>query len=298
MNPYDACSQCACYVKRSDKACPFCRATKGATSALLPARPAFRRSRAQWLACGSTLALVGCSSAERGAATAQKDAGSIHVDAPSTEDARGAAVADGVSEFEDAAMNAQIDGANDVQTAQDGSGDALNDGPLDAIATDAARDGNVSFASAHGRFPCTNAGAGTTCDRATQWCYGYHGGFSYSCQPLDTNCLYSNLAADGGCTDPLFNAAACNGGYRRCACVTSSCGNLSCVDDDAGGVTISCGTCYGSPPARLDRFRASSREVLEGRPLRTCGGRHTDGVTASGAFASAARGDRSRSATT
>jgi hypothetical protein len=48
---------------------------------------------------------------------------------------------------------------------------------------------------------------------------------------------------------------------RTCACVNQhERANCYCVDlDDAGAIGLSCGGCYGSPPARLERLRRVRR---------------------------------------
>jgi hypothetical protein len=60
MSSYRACPSCACYVRRDDRACPFCGAAVPSAhqQPASPARP--RSSRAVWLACGAAFASVGC----------------------------------------------------------------------------------------------------------------------------------------------------------------------------------------------------------------------------------------------
>jgi len=148
------------------------------------------------------------------------------------------------------------DAASDDGVEEPSAADAATDTAA-CDACDVGSDGGVPFASADGSFPCSPYRDATACDRRTQWCAGHNGGFSYSCVSLDTTCSYGP-----GCTSPDFywDAAACDGGYQRCVCATVTCSGMGsngrgfCNDDDAGGVTVTCGTCYGAPPVRLERF--------------------------------------------
>ena len=91
---------------------------------------------------------------------------------------------------------------------------------------------------------------GATCDRATQYCFR-QGGIGYSpdgCRSFDCG---PNSPSDAGCGPIEWDAAACGGGVRRCSCLFTSVPSVrSCSDDEAGGVVLSCGQCYGAPPAR------------------------------------------------
>jgi len=117
--------------------------------------------------------------------------------------------------------------------------------------TDAAE---PMFAPADGSFPCSwrfygGTWDGATCDRATQYCF-LQGGIAYSpdgCRSFDCG---PNSPSDAGCGPIEWDAATCDGGVRRCSCMTTPCSVRTCSDDDAGGVVLSCGQCYGAPPAR------------------------------------------------
>jgi hypothetical protein len=80
MNAYDLCSNCARHIKTHESRCPFCGAThtrkRHAARQLLS-----RMSRAQWLAFGSTLAVVGCGD-KPGTPLASVDASDGSIDAP------------------------------------------------------------------------------------------------------------------------------------------------------------------------------------------------------------------------
>ena len=84
MTSLQPCPSCACHVKRQDAQCPFCRAICSWRPVAAPA--ASRMSRGQWLALGSTMALLGCSGAsgstspgDGGAGSAQERAGDAAV---------------------------------------------------------------------------------------------------------------------------------------------------------------------------------------------------------------------------
>jgi hypothetical protein len=105
-----------------------------------------------------------------------------------------------------------------------------------------------------GSFLCDPAQAGSDsgvpCDRASQYCLLY---------PYGQGCISftdEDASPDGRVPFPP-QCAAC----PTCACVWGyrSWWGCTCVDlDDAGAIGISCGGCYGSPPARLERFMAAA----------------------------------------
>ncbi len=108
-----------------------------------------------------------------------------------------------------------------------------------------------------GAFVCsfndTDAG---TCDRSRQWCYTFHGFVPTGCVSFADTC---DTAEQPGCDPSItWDPALCDGGIRRCACITTGC---ECLDDDAGGITVSCGSCYGAPPAPDGRDRRRSRRA-------------------------------------
>jgi hypothetical protein len=52
----------------------------------------------------------------------------------------------------------------------------------------------------------------------------------------------------------LSDSASC-GACPSCDCILASfAGSCRCREDDAGSIAISCGSCYGAPPARLERI--------------------------------------------
>lgn len=104
--------------------------------------------------------------------------------------------------------------------------------------------GTTSVTSVALRFECGDA----DCAPRAEYCLGtgpssYQ---SYSCESY----------VDGGWTP---GDAAC-GAYPTCACSNwigpnFGDGVCGCTDDDAGAVTVvACHSCYGSPPARLERL--------------------------------------------
>jgi len=119
MKPYYACSFCTRYVKRGDAACPFCGALNRATN-VLPRRRALRTSRAQWLAYGSTLAVVGCTG---GATAGQVEAGVV-------DDVTSAKVEGQVE------SGVEVDANDGGDLAMDGT--AKGAGDADAVVKDAA----------------------------------------------------------------------------------------------------------------------------------------------------------------
>jgi hypothetical protein len=204
-------------------------------------------SRAQWLAYGSALTALGCSSGGAAAVSLGQDAAALGAEA--------SAGVDGNPPGGDA--NSE-DGAQGDATAAD----VAADGPSP---NGASQDGGLAdangFAPAQGGFTCTGSFGvpDSVCDRATQWCFINGGGYGTTgCRSLDDTCVPTYLVGDAAPTCMYtieWDAAACDGGVRRCACLTSNCWQPQCIDDDAGGVSLSCGECYGAPPARLERRR-------------------------------------------
>jgi len=113
-----------------------------------------------------------------------------------------------------------------------------------------------------GGFPCIgpNGPLSLDCQRASEWCYTNHGFDPTECVPLTTTCAPDD-PSDACSSVVTWDAAACDGGIPSCACLTVTCGSGFCLEDEAGGVTVSCGSCYGAPPARPTRT-ASSRHRL------------------------------------
>jgi hypothetical protein len=211
---FQPCSSCACHIKVSDARCPFC----GAVNTRRPPRrgPAGRMSRAQWLAFGS-VALVGC----------------VGTVAESSGDGGGAVAQ------HDAGNTPAHDAGNQVQPPPD-SGIAYETGtvqeagpPVDSGIV-VADDSGVSCPTRSGYFNCQ----GNVCDRSIQACQnGY-------CE------WYGALA-----TSWQFPDAASCGPCPTCECLQGSLStSCHCSEDNQGTITISCGGCYGSPPARLERL--------------------------------------------
>jgi hypothetical protein len=94
-------------------------------------------------------------------------------------------------------------------------------------------------------FYCEAARA--CCDRATEYCHGPH-------PPMEAACV---SYFDAGHPIPPACVAS-----RSCACLEDAGwgeGMCRCLDlDDAGAIGLSCFGCYGSPPARLERFLRAS----------------------------------------
>jgi hypothetical protein len=97
----------------------------------------------------------------------------------------------------------------------------------------------VACPSRSGYFTCGS----NVCDRSVQACDERSGTcLSYDALPP------SDLVSPGG---------AC-GRCPTCACLAPElASNCHCQEDDAGAVSISCGGCYGAPPARLSRVRCA-----------------------------------------
>jgi hypothetical protein len=252
MPSYRACPSCACYVRCGDLACPFC-ATSLPPAHQHPAQPARpRSSRAMWLAYGAAFAAVGCtdSAGARGDATADA---TYRDDFPAEGEPAEARAETSV----DAAAETSVDAA--VETWVDGT----FDGPdLDARE---GPDADGATAAFDGAFVCIPAGiqgdAAIVCDARTQYCHLHSGNLTSpsSCLALDPTCLAYPPVADAS-TCPYLASSSCNGA-PRCSCIAIEAYSLSgscwSCSDDAGGLTLSCGPCYGAPPADLRRRPAA-----------------------------------------
>lgn len=153
------------------------------------------------------------------------------------------------------------------QTAPDTDAGSVDGGLVDLAAW---------LTSGRGDFPCNAAELGVeggTCDRGTQWCYTANGFDPTGCVSLGATCVnidYTNagdVVVGPGVSDACISAlewdpSLCDGGIRRCACLTTI-GNCRCTDDSMGGITVSCGSCYGAPPARHVRNRRQSPRFRE-----------------------------------
>jgi hypothetical protein len=248
FDAYEPCGSCRRHVKRQAALCPFCGASRTAT----PPRAARRIrnvSRAQCLVFGSTLVGMGCNGVvgSSGAAAGSKAEKSTAVTAPAAgmgdtgnsgndaSDADDATLADAVSPAEDARA-----GDNEFAEATAEAGGTVW-GPPDASCPRS------------GAFACGSGGpdaaGGGTCDRATQYCNGYSPG---SCQPLSQLAHATSFVDTGTC-----------GSCPTCACIPPNNGSWHCIclEDNFGGLTVTCSmsTCYGSPPARVDRAPDSAQ---------------------------------------
>ena len=221
MPRFATCSACQRHVKRHECACPFC----GAAVVLeaKAAAPARRTSRAR----GSALALAGCSSSMAVGTPTGADATAVEAGSPTPE----------------AAPSADADAAAILDAATQAPGSVLCEA------------GRIGAVPGQGAFECAAAGALTDvvldggygrsvaldaaliCDRATEYCDVT--GLTYACRAL--------VALE--CNLPL---TWCDSGVLSCPCAAPW-GGYSCMDDDAGGLTVQ-GPCYGAPPARLERI--------------------------------------------
>ena len=246
MPSYRACPSCACYVRRGDLACPFCGTSlpPAHQHQAPPARP--RSSRAMWLACGAAFSAVGCT--ESGGAPGDSAADATYRD-------------DFPAEGEPAEASAETSLDAAVQTWVDGTLDGPN---LDAKQ---GPDADGATAAFEGGFTCIPAGiqgdAAIVCDPRTQYCHLHSGNLTTpsSCAALDPTCLAYPPVADAS-TCPYLASSSCDGA-PRCSCIAIeaySAASDSCwsCSDDAGGLTLSCGPCYGAPPADLRRWPAAA----------------------------------------
>jgi hypothetical protein len=255
MNPYVACASCGCYVKQGDRICPFCGAPN-AFRAGGPIQRLPRMSRSQWLACGTTIAVVGCSG------------DGITTEAPldattQTVEAGGAEQAADETTINDARASAPLDANDAAVTLVDANI------PESEMAVPLRGEGGFLCERAGGSGAGGVLDADLVCDRANEWCFqnGTAGPVGSRCQSLSAGCAkcieafsWDAAAAGDGRVLP------CTEGFPRCACLTLSpaCTPASggtCSDDDAGGLTVGCGHCYGAPPARLERLARKSRHA-------------------------------------
>jgi hypothetical protein len=252
------CRACARYVRGEERECPFCGAVLEARSVTW--RPAGRRtSRGDWLARGSALALMGCTS---GVTAPQSTADATAVEASSV--VPDANPAESSTEPETSADDGSVapeaaasDVASEAQRPADAaSGDATVATPTVFTCPDAG-----AFALTLGQGPFECAGAGTDhaiygdagdlldtgvvdaalfCNRTTQYCVDR--GNVWQCAPLGDLCV-----SPVGLYAQSLLGGMCDSGLVRCACGTWNTGG-GCSDDDAGGLT-NYAPCYGAPPA-------------------------------------------------
>lgn len=135
------------------------------------------------------------------------------------------------------------DRTGDAATHGDGSvadGSVADGGGADVSTPDGSHDGATQADARHpdAATSCTRSGrsacGSTSCDNQTQWCDTRQG----TCYAIDSGAPFPS------------QCSAC----PTCACATPhllpSC---TCVELDGGGVGLACHTCYGAPPARLER---------------------------------------------
>jgi hypothetical protein len=116
-----------------------------------------------------------------------------------------------------------------------------------------------------GTFPCGSiasmASGGLNCDRRTQYCstdepqcYAYDAGpLAAADAGAKCPCHIESFAQPCECV--FFSGTASP--YCSSATMRIVSGSYTCEEDDAGGITVSYHSyhsCYGSPPARLDRL--------------------------------------------
>jgi len=266
------CSSCQRHLRAGEPSCPFCGA-RGACGAPLAARvahpqPRGRVSRARWLAYGSAVAVIGCSSGSGGGGA---DSTRGKPDATTSNEGSAGQHEDSSNEGSAGQDEDSSTPTTPTDVADGNSADvALSpDGPVADVDAALSSDGPVADAGTappvrwegDGSFFCGVSPPYLTayCDKATQYC-----GLC-----LGSPCAWWTGGTLGGQCHTLDEEAgavsvkqgACDGGPMRCACLTGCFDFLgysyefkSCQDDDGGGVTVSCNSCYGSPPARLERL--------------------------------------------
>jgi hypothetical protein len=178
------------------------------------------------MAIGSALAVTGCSQSPSGNPDKPVEATYVpHHDASASGD-------DG----------APLDADDDVPDADDEVADAPAVEPPPSIWSDAALADAALGTHVDGGFVCVNTYPDihldpppAVCDPKTQYCYEYD---------------YINRALEG-----CYAFDAGPGGWGRCSYdPVPVAGSCTCRElDDAGALAISCGSCYGSPPARRRR---------------------------------------------
>jgi hypothetical protein len=190
MDAYDVCTACDCHIKTEEPRCPFCGVphTPNARSAR---RSLVRMSRAQWLAFGSTLAVVGCTEHFPSIPVSQPVADATMPEASALDDSSAPQTGTWDDSAEPEADGAEDAAALEADTSQDTAApraDAAQDaGPDTALADAADAD---SCAVPAGMFLCPIHSAISSfpdcpaCDRATQYCsegyYRYPGCFAFA----------------------------------------------------------------------------------------------------------------------
>ena len=252
---YDSCSSCGRHVKQADTICPFCGAKRVAGAARFTrsaARPPSSISRTQWLALGSAVV----SAVVLGACKDGNDAGDQASSRESGPSSEGPIGVDGTTSEADSTGAATTDSAGQYPL-EGGAAEEMDSAYAVPMASGADTAPGGWLTPGEGRKPCGDQqDAAKTCDRATQYCYA-HGINPTVCGSFATTCTPYRGVGDACVGSDFYrDAAACDGGLRRCACLNMTCMEGWCGDDDAGGITLSCGPCYGAPPARRERLVA------------------------------------------
>jgi hypothetical protein len=178
---------------------------------------------------------------------------------------------------EEASHSAPSDSAaGDSAPSDSAPGDSAagDSAPSDAGAAADRTDGDGGSSNgvvAGPSFPCgTDVDASLKCERATQICVYFSGGPGFTCISQDGSTLHGYQG--GTWASPDSAAISCDacaaGGCTFYYDPPGGCWPSSCSQDDAGGVTVSCGECYGAPPARLERL--APRQNHRGGAKRRC----------------------------
>jgi hypothetical protein len=252
---YEVCSSCMRHIRSDERICPFCGVAHLAKPATTRA-PLARMSRARWLAFGSTIAVVACSETLPPTLESHEDAGQTRDATASDVTASDSDAADDVSRTADAAgdvRGSSVDAAGDVSRPDADAGQPVNDaGPFEDASEGASWVDASSCATGRGTFSCVLGQECQPCQRGSQYCAAV---YCYGQNPCGYGC-YSN-ADDAGAIDFPRQCQA----SPTCACLWDA-GSLyypcRCTDGDDAGVAmvVTCGSCYGSPPARLERAGA------------------------------------------
>jgi hypothetical protein len=192
-------------------------------------------SRAQWLALGSSAALLACSAQIELTPPTERDAARIP-DSP--EPARGLDSGHTACDGSSAGADAGLAGIDADFADADAGCVEVDSGYVDVDAgfvqiVDAGLVEASGFAcpSRSGYFAC----GGGVCDRSIQACV------------MGVCEWYQDIVI-------LWGVQAC-GPCPTCDCLAPPGSPCVCTEDDAGTVTIlSCGGCYGAPPVRLERI--------------------------------------------
>jgi hypothetical protein len=231
MDAYEVCTACSCHIKTTESCCPFCGVPR-APKARATMRPWVRMSRAQWLAFGSTLAVVGCTEHFPAAPAPPQVADATMPEATASDDS--STPETGTWDEAKAVEASTSDQVTGLEAA------ALGDAGWDASLDDAAD--AIAIADVH--FPC-----GRSCDPATQYCFENDRGPGPAC--IDQDAYNGTASVAQQCLTSFTCACLADAG----AGVTQNNGIAGCFCSDwEAGVFISCILCYGSPPARLERL--------------------------------------------